>query len=437
MKRLSFQKLFNFISILFILSCFIFYGTRFVKFYLQNRKAETLEKNSIVKVLKENNEDNEYFKSVNGENYFTGKTDNNYLLLDGILWRIIKVNSDNSLTVISDKSITSLAYSKDLSFKESYIFNWLNKTDKEYSGILEQAINTDYIQKTTSCTDTLDELSNNPCTDYSSDNYFTLLSVIDYLNIGSKDSYLANGEYFYLSNNNTEGKIWYIDDEGKASLSTGNDILGIRPVTNIKSNIDYVTGDGTKDNPYVVEKENDLFGSYVKLGNEVWRIYQVNETDVRLMLNDYLKVNGNKLTYKYSNNNSYHNDTVYGSIAYYLNNDFLNSLSYKDKIKEAKWSNGFYNSTNKFDYKDSLSKQIDTKVALMSIGDIYLNPDLNNYFTMTGTSDKSTQVYLINENKKLYSKSVYSELNVVPAISLDKNLLTKGNGTKDKPFEME
>ena len=155
------------------------------------------------------------------------------------------------------------------------------------------------------------------------------------------------------------------------------------------------------------------------------------------MLNDYLKVSGNNLKYKYSNSNSYHNDTAYGSIAYYLNNDFLNSLSYKDKIKEVKWSNGFYNSTNKFDYKDSLSKEIDSKVALMSIGDIYLNPELKDYFTMTGTSDKSTQVYLINENKKIYSKSVYSELNVVPVISLDKSLLTKGNGTKDKPFEME
>ena len=65
----------------------------------------------------------------------------------------------------------------------------------------------------------------------------TLLSVVDYLNIGSKDSYLVDGEYFYLSNNNSEGKIWYVDDEGKASLGTGNDILGIRPVTNIKGNI--------------------------------------------------------------------------------------------------------------------------------------------------------------------------------------------------------
>ena len=208
MKKLSFQKMFCFISILFIVSCCVFYGTRFIKLYLQNRKVEIAEKNSLVKVLKENNEGNEYFKSVNGENYFTGKTDNNYVLYSGILWRIIKLNGDNSLTVISDRAVSSLAYSKEMPFEESYIFNWLNKTDNEYSGILENSLNDigNYLANTVSCTDTLDELSNNPCKEMNSDNYFTLLSVVDYLNIGSKDSYLANGEYFYLSNDNNEGK---------------------------------------------------------------------------------------------------------------------------------------------------------------------------------------------------------------------------------------
>ena len=439
MKKLSFQKIFCFISILFILSCCIFYGTRFMKLYLQNRKVEIAEKNSLVKVLKENNQNNEYFKAVNGENYFTDKTDNNYLLYSGILWRIIKLNGDNSLMVISDKAVTSLAYAKGMPFGESHVFNWLNKSDKEYSGILEGSLNnvSDYLQKVVSCRDTLDELANNPCKDINSDNYFTLLSVTDYLNIGSKDSYLTNGEYFYLSNSNSEGKIWYVDDEGKASLNVGNDILGIRPVTNIKSNVDYVSGDGTKDKPYVIEKENGLFGSYVKLGNDMWRIYQVNDDDVRLMLNDYVKFNGSNLQYRYSGSSSYHNDTVYGSVAYYLNHDYLNSLSYKDKIKEVSWPNGYYNNSVKYDYGYALKGTIESKVALMSIGNIFLNPELNNYFTMTGTADRGSQVYLINENKKLYSRSVGSQVNVVPVISIEKKLLTKGAGTSDSPYEME
>ena len=437
MKKLSFQKIFCFLSILFIVCCFAFYGTRFIKLYLENRKEEIIEKNSLVKELKNNNDKFELFKSVNGQNYFTGKADSNYLLFANILWRIIKVNDDNSLTAISNNALSYLAFGKTESYNESNIYNWLNTTNDENTGILEKVLNKEYLQKTSACTSKLDELSNDPCKDIESDNYFSLLSVVDYLNIGSKDSYLVNDEYFYLNNLNNDNKVWYIDDEGNGKLGTGNDILGIRPVITIKANVDYVSGDGTIDKPYTIEKENSLFGSYVKLGNDIWRIYQVNDDNVRLMLNDYLKVNNNTLTYRYSYSNSYHNDTVSGSIAYYLNNTYLNSLSYKDKIKETKWTNGFYNSTTNYDYKNALKDKVDTKVAMMSIGDIYLNPELSNYFTMTGNANRGSMVYTITKDKKIYAKQVSSSSNIVPTISLDKKLLTKGNGTKESPFEME
>lgn len=439
MKKLSFQKLFCFISILFIISCCVFYGTRFIKLYLENRKTEVSEKNTLIKNLKDNNSKNDNFKSVNGQNYFTGKTDSNYLLYSNILWRIIKVNDDNSITAISDNSLTPLAYGKKKLYKDSGIFKWLNKTNDEYSGILESSLNNveTYLQKTTTCTDILDELSNNPCKEIDNDSYITLLPVVDYLNIGSKDSYLVNDEYFYLSNNNSENKVWYVDNEGTVTLSTGTDIIGIRPVITIKSNIDYISGNGTKNNPYIIEKETTLFGSYVKLDNDIWRIYEVNDNDIRIMLNDYLKVNNKELTYKYSNISSYHDDYKQGSIAYYLNHNFLNTLSYKDKLKEVSWPNGYYNSDTDYDYTYSLKDTIQSKIALMSIGNIFLNSELNNYHIMTGSSKKGSMIYTINENQKTYLKQISSELNVVPTISIDKDLLTKGKGTIDSPYEME
>ena len=56
---------------------------------------------------------------------------------------------------------------------------------------------------------------------------------------------------------------------------------------------------------------------------------------------------------------------------------------------------------------------------------------------MTGANDKSSHVYMINEDKKLYTRQISTELNVVPVISIEKKLLTKGNGTSDSPYEME
>lgn len=437
MKKLNFQKIFCFLSLLFIFSCCIFYGTRFAKYYLKNRKIEIAEKNSLIKVVKENNQNNENFKSVNGQNYFTNQEEGNYLMYSNILWRIIKINSDNSITAIANNSLTSLAYGKDLSYQESYIYKWLNKTDDELSGILENSLNNKekYLDKTITCTDIIDELTNDPCKNSNTDNYLTLLSVTDYLNIGSKDSYLSNEEYYYLSNSNKEGLAWYVKDDGTASITNKNDIIGIRPVITIKANIDYISGNGTQENPYKIENENALFGSYVKLDNDIWRIYQVNDNEVKLMLNDYLKINNDNLTYKYSNNSSYYDDYTNGSIAYYLNHTYLSSLSYKNIIQETNWTNGTYN--NNYDYKDALTSEINSKVALMSIGNIYLNSDLFNYYTMTGAKDKGKMIYTITKDKKLYTKQIGTTANVVPTISINKDILTKGNGTIDSPYEME
>ena len=437
--KLSFRKIFCFISFLFILSCCIFYGTRFIKLYLENREKLSIEKNSLVKVIRENNIDNDKYREINGINYFINDSNNNYLMYSNILWRIIKVNKDNSIMVISDSSLTSLAYGESVNFTESYINKWLNQNDNEYSGILEKNLHNKetYLQPTISCIDTVNELDNKDCENIINKNYISLLTTSDYVNIGNKDSYVINNEYFYLNNTNEELKPWYIDNEGKITTTSGKDTYGVKPVITIKSNIDYISGDGTKDNPYKIENENGLFGSYVKLDNQLWRIYQVNENDVRLVLNDYLKVNNKPIEYIYSNNSSYHDDYKYGSIAYYLNHNFLNTLSYKDKIKEVSWTNGYYGSNSKYDYEPAINTTINTKVALISIGDIKLNNELDDYFTLTGTKSKGSTIYTIKSNQKLYTKSIQNKAYIVPTISLEKNLLTKGTGTYDNPLEME
>ena len=438
MKKLSIQKIFCFISFIFISTCCIIYGTRFIKLYLKNKEIEIQEANTLVKAIKENNNNLETFKEINKSLYFINDSDNNYLLYSNLLWRIIKINEDNSITAISDNSLTSLAFGKNVTYENSYINKWLNPTEEDYSGILEKHLNNKetYLQKTSTCLDTINELDNKECTNINNDNYLSLLSTSDFVNIGNKESYVINNEFFYLNNTNEESKVWFVDNDGKVTTNNGTDIIGVRPIITIKANIDYQNGDGTKENPYTIEKENGLFGSFVKLDNQLWRIYQVNNTEVRLVLDNYLQVDNENLEYIYSNINSYHNDSKQNSIAYYLNKTFLNTLSYKDKIKEVSWTNGYYSNTD-YDYTKSLDTTIETKVALISIGDIRLNNKLTNYFTLTGNVDKGSSVYTIQSNQKLYTKNIQTKVNVVPAISIDKELLTKGNGTIDSPYEME
>lgn len=430
-SKISFQKIFNLVSFTFLLACVIFYGGRFIKLYLENYKVE--EKNSIANDIKESNKDNENFKNINSEYYFYGTDVNNYVSYSNLIWRVIKVNNDNSITIVLDNSITSLANSN------SSIDKWLNKTEEEYTGILENNLNnlSKYLTYTNTCKDVIEDTKNITCKETIEDTYITTPSLNDYVNTGGSNGFMNNEEYYYLINTNNENKYWYIDSDGKLGKTDGSDVLGVKPVVTIKGTIELTGGNGTKDSPYTFEEETTLFGSYVKLGEDLWRIYEVNDDEIKLSLNNYLTINGTEEKYNYSQNGYYHNDTKTKTLAYYLKNTYLNSLSYKDLIKETKFSNGLYSNTTEFDYTKVLNETVDTKVSVLSVGNPILNPELTNYFMSTGINKNSNYIYVFQNDFKLYTKTVTTSLKIVPTITIDKNILTKGTGTINDPLEVE
>ena len=434
-RKLSIQKIFNLVSFMFILACCIFYGSRFITLYLENNKVE--EAQVFAGNIIENNKDNENFKNVNGDYYFEGTDINNYVKYSNLTWRIIRVTSNNTITMVLDNSITALAAFHP-NYKESYINTWLNNSDKEYTGILEKNLNniSEYLTYTNTCNDIIDDTQNITCKSMTEETLITIPSLNDYVNTGGSNSFMNNEENYYLTNANSENKIWYIDNEGKLGTSDGTDIIGVKPVITIKNTVQLVSGDGSKDSPYIIENENGLFGSYVKLENDIWRIYNVEEDNIKLSLDTYLTINDSEVKYKYSNSGYYHNDTKEGSLAYYLKNTYLPTLSYQNIINEVKYSNGIYSNTTNFDYTEVLKTKVDTKVTVLSIGDIFLNPTNTNYYTSTGISEDSNLVYVMKNDFKLYTKVATTNLRVIPVISINKNLLTAGAGTIESPLEV-
>ncbi len=432
-RKISYQKVFSFISAGFIIGCCIFYGTRFLTLYLDNKKEQIKLEDTLSQAIKENNN----LKEINGDYYFQNDVDNNYVMYSNILWRIIKVNNDNTIKLISNDVITYLSYGQN-DYENSYMNTWLNKTDDDNTGILENLLNTpyNYLTNDSICKDNISDTKHITCDKISDTDLIGTLSVFDYVNAGGKDSYLNINKYYYLSTLDSNNNIWYVNDNGNVSSADGSDIYGIRPTITLKSNSKSLSGNGTANNPYIID-ENYLFGSYVKLGDDIWRVYDIDEDNIKLSLNDYLKEDGEDFLYKYSTNGYYHNDTKKGSLAYYLNNTYLNSLSYKNSIINIKWSNGIYGSSNDYNYKDTLNTKVDTKVTVLSIGNVILNGELSDYYLSTGISESSSLVYTVKDNGTLYGKSSTSEARVVPTISIDKNVLTKGNGTINSPYEME
>ena len=432
-RKINFQKIFNLVSFTFILACCIFYGSRFIKLYLANNKTE--EKKVIADNIKENNND---LTNINGAYYFSGENPNNYLEYSNITFRIIKINSDKTITAIVENSITSLAAGNQKQFEDSNINKWLNNQNKEYTGILENNLNNanKYLTYTKTCNDTVNDTKNITCKKNTNNIYITIPSINDYINTGGQKGFMNNEEYFYLINSNNENKTWYVDSDGKVNISDGSDIIGIKPVITIKNTLSLLSGDGSENNPYIFEEEKGLLGSYVKLGNDTWRIYNIDGDNIKLSLNTYLTLNNEEIKYKYSNNGYYHNDGKVGTLAYYLKNKYLPTLSYKDIINEVEYANGIYNNTNNYDYTKVISTTVPTKVSVLSIGDIILNPINTNYYLSTGIENDSSLVYVFQNDFKIYTKVSTTNLKIIPVISIKKDLLTEGNGSIENPWEV-
>lgn len=435
-RKISYQKIFCAISFLFILGCVLFYGSRFIMLYIENNTTDIESITNLSKRVTAEHANQSYFKNINSNYYFVGNTDKNYVKYKNITWRIVKITNNNSTVLISDEPLTSLAFGNS-TYEESSIIDWLNETDNEESGILANAIGSDYLTNTNACIDTLDDTKNITCDDIYDEYQISLLSMFDYANAGSSDSYINNGYYTYLSNTNNDNEVWYIDDEGKLNTSNGTDIYSIKPVITLNSTVELIEGEGTKDNPYQIEKENSLFASYVKLDNNLWRIYNIEDNNLKLVLTDYLKTDDENYQTIYSSTTSFHNDEKVGTLAYYLNNTYFNRLNYSDQILNNYWSNGYYSSENNFDYTEALDKEVDTEIALLSIGDINLVPSLDEFFLSTGLNNMDNKIYVYNNDGTITDQRVTSKANVVPTISIDKNILTKGTGTIDDPYGME
>lgn len=434
MRKISIRKTFNIISIIFLTTCVVVYGFRFLTLFIKNNKKMSIESNTLGKRLKTENKDT--LEKIDGTLYFKGAVENNYVTYSGALWRAIKIEEDNSVVLISEDALTVLANGEELDYDNSHITEWLNKTEKENSGILQKSMNNynEYLLKGAVCNDRVDSVSNSKCEDINEKYYFNTLTMADYVNTGANEGFINNGEEFYLSDFTKDDYIWYVDKEGKVTKNNGAEILGIRPVIKLKSNAPLVNGSGTKDDPYKFDSTKNIIGAYVKLGNDNWRVIGADGDNIKLSYDGYLMENGEPLKYKFSVRDAYYDESILYSTAYYLNKDFYNSLSYKDIIVKTAYPRGYYGSSNNYDYIESMEETIEANVGIMSIGDIIYNHELSDYFIINPSSTRSTFVYTYNEGT-LYTKAFSSYAKLVPVITINKTSLM-GTGEKDDPYRL-
>lgn len=449
-RRLKITPVLVTLNVLVLLLIIAFYGTRMIKYYLKengksNNKDNTvllvdtvLKKQSYVDLTK-----GLIFDEEKNEYRYIGDVDDNYLEYSGIVYRIIGIDKDNNIKVISDKSVTMMYSGLEKGYDKSYVNKWLNyDKDVTGSGVYENNINesVNFLASTYYCEDIIDDIKNITC-DKNSTNYkISLLSLYDYYKAGGKSSFLNNGETFYLGTLNKDNHNYYITSDGEVSINEiSTRTYAVRPVITISSNSVLLSGKGTKDDPYKILEikpstlEEATINTYVSFSNQVFKVIDNSTDATKVALNGVIKENDTDVVKSFGGkNNKYSNSK--NTVGYYLNNTYLKTLDSKNIIK-SDWYIGALSLDN-LDYTNEKNTKINLSVGMLSLGDMFVG-DINNVFTLSRGIESDQIINVINEDGNFYGDFITSKYNVRPSLYLNNELkITGGNGTFDAPYEL-
>lgn len=220
------------------------------------RTVEVIE--SLSKVVTEDT------KSTN--NYYKGTSSDNFVMFNNILFRMVKINSDGTVTIASENPLANIDYgAKNNRFDGSNMDEWLNNYFYPQLNNKSKKL----IVSSKWCDDIYTE-GKTTCDRYSKTKNVGILSLQDYVN--SLDdlgmSYLGIVARVWYNNFDSNNQVW----SGKSNNQTAykdNILLNIRPAITLKKDTKITSGSGTKEDPYLIGTEQ-----------EVKRNMKVNKLDI-------------------------------------------------------------------------------------------------------------------------------------------------------------
>ena len=421
LKKGVIQKVFWVFSILVILVCSVFYGLRMIKYYrIYNPKENDskyklgdyiLKKSSVVT-------SGEGLYKVSGSYIYKGQEVDNYVKYSNLLWRIIKIGSDGTVDIILDSPINSISFdASSNNYINSDINNYLNK---EFIKNIDKS----KLSKTSICKDKINDLNNVTCNDTSIDYYVKLVDVNSFINSQIDDASYMSDEYTnnIWTSSVSSNKVWSINGVNLTE-SLVDEAYYVKPVVTLKASNTLLGGQGTYDEPYEIEKKKGVaIGDYVQLGDDIYIVYSVGKEKVKLQSKSTSSLGLNA----FSDSSVLYDVDAYDNIANYLNNEYYNELSYKDKLLKTSWYTGKYNGKYKTVYKDS----VESYIGMLNVADLKFGDEYG-YYLITPISN--TKVYVYEEELEASSPNIAK--NIRTTICINKNILKKGKGTLGNPYK--
>ena len=406
------------------------------------------------------------------DTFITGTDPNNYIWYSGKLWRAVAVNNEAKTTkLVTQWNISTVSYnaSDSTAFAGSYMEDWLNDTTVDgFLGNLrdyENFIVTDSVWDATMDVADLGSITR-------PNGITTVTSPVGLLNI-----YEYQTSYYGTTHSNgylTNGLYWWTLIIGRTvQVEGGNDFfpnecsIGVRPSINLKSSIKIVDGDGTIDNPYRLEGDNDTnlsgtllnkrySGEYIRFGNDENNLYRIvsHETNglTKITSAEPLKSSKTFITSAFGNDTAF---SASNTIGLFLNGEYLTDYvdsAYSKMIEDnTTWYLGTVGEGTSYKlakYTDTTgttltSSTANAKVGLLRYGELMTGhfdrlENITDYWLLTPRS--TSDVWYLNrlgEGSFDTPNSDYTH-GVRPSINLKSNVqIVNGDGTKNDPFTIE
>ena len=417
-KFKKWEKIFIITSSVLIGLCFFFYLYRLIHYYRIEHvkyKVNTL----IQEITSDVSSTGDGLHILDEDNYFYKGVDvANYVWYSGNLYRIVSI-SGSDIKLISDNNLSIIAWGESNTYKESYLYSWLNNYEENKSIYLDLVNNYQvYLKEFNYCNKSINKECKNE------DKYLVnLLTRSEYLNAGGKLSFLNNESNYWIIDDTNEIEKAYVFKEGGIGSESNDSIslasYGVRPVITINGNITNFEGKGTQDNPYIIKEESGeslkekKIGEYVVYNDYVFRILGKSESGIKLITDTKIED---------------------ASVTNYEVSNYLIGFARKfENLGTCTYYTGSYGNNTKYDYKNVYTKTFDYNVGLSNVGDLFIGDD-EGYWLYT-SYDQNDLVYKTNSNSTIIADTKYTSNGIRPVICLNGDIkITSGNGTKNSPY---